>query len=161
MARVRPYEQPADREFVVDLAPRLTIGIPTWRDRGRMLTAAQRWVDGSIARRGAKAEVFVAVGADGQRLGFATVAEEVHFTGETQAYIGELATIPEAEGLGVGTAMVLACEEWARRRGYRILSLATGAANARALGFYRHLGFADEDVKLVKILDASSTPQDR
>ena len=29
---------------------------------------------------------------------------------------------------------------------------ATGAANERALGFYRHMGYLNEDVTLVKLL---------
>ena len=152
MVLVRPYE-PADRDFLLGLAPRLTVGIPRWRDPGRMLATAQKWIEGSISRRGEKGEVFVAVAGDAERLGFATVAEETHFTGVAQAYIGELVTAREAEGQGVGTALVLACESWARQHGYRFLSLATGGANSRALRFYRHLGFEDEDVKLVKVLE--------
>ncbi|TMD75294.1 MAG: GNAT family N-acetyltransferase [Chloroflexi bacterium] len=91
MLRVRQYV-PADREFVLSLAPRLAIGIPPWRDPQKM------------------------------------------------------------KGRGVGKALAQACEQWAREQGYRILSLATGAANERALGFYRHMGYLDEDVKLVKLL---------
>jgi len=151
MVRVRSYE-PADREFLLSLAPRLTIGIPPWRDQRLMLSTVQKWIAGSLARQGDRAEVFVALGEQGERLGFASVSEEPHFTGEPQAYVGELATVREAEGRGIGKALVTACEAWARHRGFRVLSLSTGAANARALGFYRHLGFVDEDVKLVKIL---------
>ncbi len=77
--------------------------------------------------------------------------------GEHQAYINELATSDVAEGRGVGTALIQACEQWAREQGYRILALSTGAANGRALGFYRHLGFRDEDVKLVKLLTESDS----
>jgi len=158
MVRVRPYEE-SDHEFVFGLAARLTVGIPPWRDERRMLTTAQKWIEGSIARRGEAAELFVAVGEADQRLGFASVSDETHFTGTAQAYIGELVVTREAEGSGVGRALVLACEQWARRRGHRILSLATGAANVRALTFYRRLGFLDEDVKLVKLLeDASESP---
>jgi len=68
-----------------------------------------------------------------------------------------LATSAASEGRGVGTALIAACEQWARDQGYRILSLSTGAANARALGFYRHLGFHEEDVKLVKLLTESGS----
>lgn len=96
--------------------------------------------------------VFIAENDHGERLGFATLSHETHFTGEHQAYINELATSDVAEGRGVGTALIQACEQWAREQGYRILALSTGAANGRALGFYRHLGFRDEDVKLVKLL---------
>jgi GNAT superfamily N-acetyltransferase len=158
MVRVRPYE-PSDRDFVVGLAPRLTIGIPIWRDERLMLATVQRWISHSISRRGETAEVFVAVDEEGRRMGFASVADETHFTGEVQAYIGELVVHPAAEGTGVGTALVSACEQWARRRGHRILSLSTGSANSRALALYRHLGFADEDVKLVKRLERAAPPE--
>ena len=123
-----------------------------------MQATVERWIDQSLARRGEAAEVFVAEDDEGTPLGFASVADELHFTGVTQAYIGELAVREEAEGRGVGTALIGACEAWARRRGHRFLSLATGAANSRALAFYRHRGFSDEDVKLVKLLEGPVAP---
>ena len=151
MIRVRPYI-PTDREFVLSLAPRLAIGIPSWRDPQKMIVAAQGWIIGSIEQHGKKTMVFVAENEQGERLGFATVSHSTHFTSEGQAYIGELATSEEAAGHGVGKALAQACEQWAREQGYRILSLATGAANERALSFYRHLGYQNEDVTLVKLL---------
>jgi GNAT superfamily N-acetyltransferase len=149
--RVRPYVS-ADREFVLSLAPRLAIGIAPWRDPQKMIVTARDWITGSIEQHGQKTMVFVAEDEQGERLGFATVSHNTHFTGEGQAYIGELATSEAAEGRGVGKALAQACEQWARDQGYRILSLATGAANERALGFYRHMGYLDEDVTLVKLL---------
>jgi GNAT superfamily N-acetyltransferase len=151
MIRVRPYI-PADREFVFSLAPRLAIGIPPWRDPQKMIVTAQGWISGSIEQQGKKTMVFLAENEQGERLGFATVSHSTHFTGESQAYIGELATSEVAERQGVGKALVQACEQWAREQGYRILSLATGAANEQARGFYRHMGYLDEDVTLVKLL---------
>ncbi|HEX6552194.1 MAG TPA: GNAT family N-acetyltransferase [Ktedonobacteraceae bacterium] len=151
MLRVRLYV-PADREFVLSLAPRLAIGIPPWRDPQKMIATVQSWITESIKQHGNKTMVIVAEDEHGERLGFATVSHDTHFTGEGQAYIGELATSEEVEGRGVGKALAQACEQWAREQGYRILSLATGAANERALGFYRHMGYLDEDVKLVKLL---------
>ena len=151
MLRVRQYV-PADREFVLSLAPRLAIGIPPWRDPQKMIATVQGWITESIKQHGNKTMVIVAEDEHGERLGFATVSHDTHFTGEGQAYIGELVISEEAEGRGVGKALAQACEQWAREQGYRILSLATGAANERALGFYRHMGYLDEDVKLVKLL---------
>jgi GNAT superfamily N-acetyltransferase len=151
MIRVRPYV-PADREFVLSVAPRLAIGIPPWRDPQKMIVTAQGWITGSIEQQGKKTMVFVAENEQGERLGFATVSHSTHFTGESQAYIGELSTSEAAERQGVGKALVQACEQWAREQGYRILSLATGAANEQARGFYRHIGYLDEDVTLVKLL---------
>jgi GNAT superfamily N-acetyltransferase len=149
--RVRPYI-PTDREFALSLAPRLAIGIPSWRDQQKMIVAAQGCIIGSIEQHGKKTMAFVAENEQGERLGFATVSHSTHFTGEGQAYIGELVTCEEAEKHGVGKALAQACEQWAREQGYRILSLATGAANERALGFYRHMGYLNEDVTLVKLL---------
>ncbi len=151
MIRVRPYV-PTDREFVLSLAPRLAIGIPSWRDSQKMMVTAHGWITESIEQQGKKTIVFVAENEQGERLGFATVSHRTHFTGEDQAYIGELATSEAAERRGVGKALALACEQWAREQGYRILSLATGAANEQALGFYRHMGYLDEDVTLIKLL---------
>jgi len=151
MIRVRQYV-PTDQEFVLGLAPRLAIGIPSWRDPQKMTVTAQGWIAGSIEQHGKKTMVFVAENEQGERLGFATVSHSTHFTGEGQAYIGELATTEEAEGRGAGKALAQACEQWAREQGYRILSLATGAANERALGFYRHMGYLNEDVTLIKLL---------
>ena len=151
MIHIRPY-QPDDRAFVLGLAPRLTIGMPPWRDPQRCLAAVEGWISGSIAQHGGATMVFVAEGERGERLGFASVTHETHFTGERQAYIGELATSESAEGMGVGRALVASCEQWARGQGDRVLALSTGAANTRALGFYHHLGYRDEDVKLVKLL---------
>jgi ribosomal protein S18 acetylase RimI-like enzyme len=152
MVRVRPYA-PEDRDFVMSLAPRLTIGMPVWRDVGACLAAVEGWIADSIDAQDRTAAVFVAVGEQDERLGFASVTHETHFTGERQAYIGELAASETAEGRGVGRALVEACERWARDHGYRVIALVTGAANARALGFYHHMGYRDEDVRLIRLLD--------
>ena len=152
MIHVRPYVAD-DRTFVLSLAPRLLIGMPPWRDPHLWLTAFQDWIAVSIDQLGQETMVFVAENDQGERLGFATLSHDTHFTGEHQAYINELATSEVAEGSGVGTALIQACEQWAREQGYRILALSTGAANGRALGFYHHLGFRDEDVKLIKLLE--------
>jgi ribosomal protein S18 acetylase RimI-like enzyme len=151
MIRVRLYV-PTDRGFIFRLAPRLAIGMQSWRDRQRWLATVEEWLTESIARHNRKTIVWIAEDEQGERLGFATVSHSAHFTGQGQAYIGELATAETAEGRGVGTALVEACEQWARDQGYALITLSTGAANARALRFYHHLGFQDEDVTLTKTL---------
>ena len=154
MLRVRPYV-PADHTFVLSLAPRLAIGMQPWRDSALWLATVERWITESIHQHAQKTMVWIAEDEQGERLGFATVAHSTHFTGQRQAYIGELATSEKAEGRGVGTALVEACEQWARQQGYLLLVLSTGAANTRALSFYRRLGFHDEDVTLTKFLHSS------
>jgi GNAT superfamily N-acetyltransferase len=112
MIHVRPYVSD-DRTFVFILAPRLLIGMPPWRDPHRWLTAFQNWITVSIDQHGQKTMVFIAENDHGERLGFATLSHETHFTGEHQASINELATSDVAEGRGVGTALIQACEQWA------------------------------------------------
>lgn len=151
MIRVRPYI-PEDRTFVLSLAPRLAIGMQPWRDLSLWLTTVEGWLTESINQHNQRAMVFIAEDEQEEQCGFATVSHSTHFTGQRQAYIGELATTETVEGRGVGTALVEACQGWAREQGYKILTLSTGAANVRALRFYHHLGFGDEDITLTKFL---------
>lgn len=151
MLRVRPYD-PSDRAFVLSLAPRLAIGMQPWREIDLWLKTVEGWITTSIDQHNQQTMVLIAENEQGERLGFATVSHNAHFTGQPQANIGELATSASAEGRGVGTALVEACERWAREQGYRLLTLSTGAANIRALRFYHNLGFQDEDVMLAKLL---------
>jgi GNAT superfamily N-acetyltransferase len=151
MVQVRAYD-PADRDFVLSLAPRLAIGKQPWRDEQLWRTAVEGWLTGSIAQHNQKTIVLIAEDEQGERGGVATVSHSTHFTGQPQAYIGELATSEAAEGRGVGAALVAACEQWAREQGYTLLVVSTGAGNTRALDFYHRLGFHDEDVTLTKLL---------
>jgi ribosomal protein S18 acetylase RimI-like enzyme len=116
------------------------------------LTTVESWLAESISQHNQKTMVLIAENEQGERLGFATVSHSTHFTGQRQAYIGELAISEIAEGRGVGAALVKACEQWARAQGYDLLTVSTGAANTRALRFYHSLGFRNEDVTLTKLL---------
>lgn len=55
---------------------------------------------------------------------------------------------PEARGLGVGTALLDAIAEEAKRRGYDQVRLDVVDTNPRAKALYRHVGF--KEVKTVK-----------
>jgi ribosomal protein S18 acetylase RimI-like enzyme len=148
---VRPYI-PADREAILALAPRFTVGIAPWLDPAAVLAAAHGWIVDTLASVGSTGAVFVATGTGDDCLGFVSVARRTHFTGEQRAYIGELAVVTTAESQGVGRALLTAAESWAHAQGFRAVELDTGAANDRARGFYGHLGYAEESVKLVKLL---------
>jgi GNAT superfamily N-acetyltransferase len=129
--RVRPFA-PADRDAVLQLTPRLTVGMAPWLDPDAFLAAARGWIEGSIAGIGPDRAVLVAEDAWGRCVGFVSVGRNRHFTGEEQAYVGELAVAKEMEGRGVGRALLAKAEAWARERGYRLIALETGAANVRA-----------------------------
>ena len=151
MVNVRPYIS-TDRAFVLSLAPRLAIGKQPWRELALWMKTVKDWLTESINQHSQNTMVLIAEDEEGERLGFATVSHSTHFTGQRQAYIGELATSERAESRGVGSALVAACERWAREQGYPIITLTTGAGNTRALKFYEHLGFRNEDITLTKLL---------
>jgi GNAT superfamily N-acetyltransferase len=77
--------------------------------------------------------VLIAEDDHGERVGFATLSHETHFTGERQAYINELAISDVAEGRGVGTALIAACEQWAREQGGFSRSVPARPMGARSI----------------------------
>ena len=140
----------ADRSTVFAMSDRLTVGVAAWRDPAAVTAAVLGWLEASTAPDSSGVALVAEIG--GQVVGFVSVDTTTHFTGEVDAYIGELFVDALNEGAGVGAALVGAAENVARDRGHRCLTLSTGAANYRALGFYSSLGFEAEDVKLTKLL---------
>lgn len=147
MTQVRPY-QPSDENAVMNLAPRLTEGVASWRDVSRVCTAVQAWVQNSIAQVGRGDAALLVAEADGKVAGFVSVSEREHWSGERDAYIGELVVRADVEGRGIGATLVDAASTWARQRELANLTLETGTANTRARAFYGRLGFVEEDVRL-------------
>jgi len=153
-AQVRPF-QSTDYEAVLALAPRLTDGVPPWRESAAVLNAVHGWVTGSVAMAGQSGHaVYVAI-SDGQLAGFVTVSERAHFTGQVDAYVGELAVAPGLERHGIASQLMAAAEIWAARNGFSRLALETGAANLPARHLYAALGYQEEDVRLTKAIPSS------
>lgn len=149
--RIRPATTD-DGAFLDRLAPRLTIGIPVWRDPALMLETVRGWLADDLEQMGPDSAVFIAEAADGTPMGAVTIARSKHFTGTPQAELGELAVMEEAEGHGAASALLAAAEAWAREHGLPFIALGTGAANTRARSFYARHGYRDEDVRLTKAL---------
>ncbi|RNI20282.1 GNAT family N-acetyltransferase [Flexivirga caeni] len=151
---IRPIE-PDDRGEILALADRLTVGVAEWRPPELVLRAVRGWVSAAVehaASGAADATVLVAV-EDARVAGFVSVGEDRHWSGETDAYIGELVVHPDREGRGVGSALVRAAERWAAARGLARVRLSTGAANVAALRLYDDLGYRREDVTLSRGLE--------
>jgi ribosomal protein S18 acetylase RimI-like enzyme len=146
---IRSY-QPADHAQVMTLAPRLAEWVAPWRDPAAVLTAVQGWVQDSIDALGQPGRaVYLAV--DGQAiLGVVTVTECTHFTGQVDAYVGELAVRTGSERRGIATQLMNAAETWAASRGLPFLTLETGAANQPARSLYHALGYQEEGIRLTK-----------
>jgi ribosomal protein S18 acetylase RimI-like enzyme len=141
-----------DYDQVIALSPRLSLGVAAWRDPEKVLAGVRSWVDGSIASAGEDGHAVFVAKLDDRVVGFVTAEQRHHWSGDADAYVGELVTAEDVEGSGVGRALMDAAERWARQRDLAHLTLETGAGNSRARGFYRHLGYEDEDVRLTKRL---------
>ena len=152
--QIRPF-QPADRSEVLSLAPRLTEGVAPRRDPAAVRRAAQNWVQTSIDAAAKPGHaVYVAI-TGGQVVGVVGIREQTHFTGQVDAYVGELAVASGMARRGIATALMNAAEAWAAERGLAFLTLHTGAANQAARGLYHRLGFHEEELLLTKAVSAA------
>lgn len=149
---VRRYRA-ADRAAVVAVGRRLTTGMASGRDLAALAEAAAGWVESSLDQADSDGRAVFVAEDEGVVVGFVSVTERTHFTGEVEGYVGELAVAEAGTRRGTGRALMAVAEAWARGRGLRRLSLDTGAANSGARVFYAALGYAEEDVRLSRGLD--------
>lgn len=149
--QIRPATA-ADRAFLEGLASRLTIGTASWLHPETVLRTMRGFLLSDLEKSGPETAMFVVAAEDGTPVGAASIEQSKHFTGEPQDYIGELAVTEDVEGQGAGAALLAALEAWARQHGAARIALDTGAANTRARAFYARHGFAEESVRLVKVL---------
>ena len=141
--QIRPF-QPGDRSEVLSLAPRLTEGVAPRRDPAAVRRAAQNWVQTSIDTAAQPGHaVCVAIASD-RVVGVVSIREQPHFTGQVDAYVGELAVASGMTRRGIATALMNVAEAWAAERGLAFLALHTGAANQPARNLYHRLGYHEE-----------------
>jgi ribosomal protein S18 acetylase RimI-like enzyme len=142
-----------DMAFVHSLSPRLAgVPRPAWHDlaamedfQDRHMAASFEPIEGSVT--------LIACSDDGRRLGYIHLRPGSDgVTDESCGYISLLAVEKDAEGSGVANHLMAAAEEWARSRGYRLLSLDVFADNRHAIDFYRRKGFKTETRRMVKPL---------
>ena len=146
---IRPA-RPQDYPALAGLSPRLAIGVAPWRDPAKVATAAREWIESSLASAGEQGHAVLVALLDGQVAGMVSLAEREHFTGEVDAYVGELVVDRAMEGRGVGRALMAAAEQWAAVQGLPRVTLETGARNHRARHFYEDAGYQEEEVRLTK-----------
>lgn len=141
---IRPA-QPADRDFVLALADRLvSFDVPVFRSKEEFADGDRRALAAWFNRLPDDEALFIAE-LDGHRAGCAYLVTLVDFfTERPHAHLSVLAVTAEAEGRGVGSALLDYCQAWARQRGSDHLTLNALVTNARARAFYERRGFAGE-----------------
>ncbi len=150
--RIRQY-QPSDREFILSLVGRFSgFELPEWRraedvDRTNNASLAE-----ALEEPDPGSAIFLAE-EEGVPAGFIHLQTQTdYFTGEKHGYISEVAVAPDFEGRGVGHRLLETAEDWARSKGYSLLTLYVFAGNAHARHIYEKSGFQEEVIKYGKIL---------
>ena len=87
--------------------------------------------------------VFVAE-IDGVVAGYIHVEKYDVLYFETMANLLGLAVKDEFQKMGIGKALVLASEDWAKSYGIKLMRVNSGMSRSGAHEFYRHLGYDSE-----------------
>ncbi len=151
---IRPAE-PSDREFLSNLSSRLSgVPGPVWHDLAAMEGFQARYMAATFAAPALEgSSTLVALSGDGRRLGYIHMRPgKDGVTEEPCGYVSLLALQKDAEGTGVARRLMAEAEDWARARGYRLLSLDVFADNRHAVDFYARGGFRSETLRMVKPL---------
>ncbi|HEY9449067.1 MAG TPA: GNAT family N-acetyltransferase [Gemmatimonadaceae bacterium] len=150
-----------DGVWILPLSSRLhDFGPPSWRPREEMDAVVAADIEAALRAPKEGQVVLVAQDGNGEPLGFVHVHSAVdYFTHEVHSHVSDLAIARDAEGRGVGRALMIAAESWAAARGHRLLTLNVFDSNHRARRLYARLGYSADTTKLVKILRSSPTPE--
>ena len=149
----------ADRDFVLGLADRLvSFEVPAFRSKAELAEGDRRalaaWFDrrqgdsGAEARSAEAGEALFIADQDGRPAGCAYLVTLVDFFNERpHAHLSVLAVTAEAEGKGVGSALLDQSEAWARECGSDRLTLNALVTNSRARAIYERRGFSGEYIR--------------
>jgi ribosomal protein S18 acetylase RimI-like enzyme len=143
---------PADLPSLEQLAARMAnFALPSWRTAGEITGADRQAMANAVMTADPDSEVFVAE-RDGVIAGCLHMIVTADFFGRRHAHMSVIATSTEAEGSGVGRALMVLAEDWARSRQLPLITLNVFAANARARRLYERAGFEVEVLKYAKPL---------
>jgi GNAT superfamily N-acetyltransferase len=156
---VREY-RPEDQGQVIKIVRDLQRHEGGLYDRMLPPGAIGEWyVDKQLQECAAAGGVILVAEHEGVVVGYAsmlmdvTSADDIDEVDYLYAYVNDLGVTEGMRGRGVGTALLAACEERARRAGREWLRLSVLAANGDALRLYRRLGFDPHIVLMEKRLD--------
>ena len=94
-------------------------------------------------------DVFVAVDADGNVVGWTHVAARMNLEEEPFTELAGLIVGAAARSHGVGKALLRAAEEWARAHGFARLRVRSNVLRERAHRFYVREGYFEKKRQLV------------
>jgi GNAT superfamily N-acetyltransferase len=141
-----------DRSFLARVAHRLQPAqTVSPRDRAVLRAFFEGLADARLLSEPG-AEAFVAMIED-RPCGVITVHPDAdYFTGHPRAHVDILVVAPEAEGQGVGRALLESVEQWARDHHCLEVVLDVFSGNEAAMAFYERCGYRPDHVRLAKPL---------
>lgn len=148
---IRPAT-PADRQFVVDLADRLVDGFdaPSHRTKPELIEGDRRALIEWFENPSKEGEAMFIAELDGRPAGVAYLVTLVdYFNLRPHSHLSVLAVSQNAEGKGVGSALLDKSTDWARERQSDRLTLSALVTNARARALYERKGFGGEYIRYV------------
>ena len=150
---VRRAEGAADVAFVRDLGRASVMSsVGTLRQTTHALAIAAFDRLDEIVK--AQSHVTFIAAEEGRRIGFVLLLDQLpdEVTLTDQGFIAYMAVDPNHRGEGVGTALLAAAEDEARRRGLPYMALMVTEDNAVARRLYEGAGYATERRLLCKAL---------
>ncbi len=148
---IRPAA-PSDRAFVLALADRLVDGFdaPAHRTKPELIEGDRRALEAWFDHPPKEDEAMLIAEHDGKPAGCAFLVTLVdYFNQRPHAHLSVLAVTAEAEGKGVGTALIDRSVAWAKARGSDRLTLSALVTNSRARALYERKGFGGEYIRYV------------
>jgi GNAT superfamily N-acetyltransferase len=156
--RIRDIELPQDKDAAVSFILGLQLYEHDFEPDRRVddTVAAEYYAElmARLEKNGGRA--FVAE-KNGRAIGWAVFIVEEDFIYIEQServygYIAELYVEESARSLGVGRALIAACEDEARKRGFKRIKIGVLAGNGRAAEIYTSAGYAPYSAELRKYL---------
>jgi ribosomal protein S18 acetylase RimI-like enzyme len=142
----------SDRTFVLNLASRLVDGFdaPSHRTKPELIDGDRRALEAWFDEPSKSDEAMLIAELDGKPAGCAYLVTLVdYFNERPHAHLSVRAVEKWAEGKGVGSSLLDACEQWARSRGSDRLTLSALVTNSRARALYERRGFTGEYIRYV------------
>jgi len=139
-----------DRAFVVALADRLVDGFaaPSHRTKAELIEGDRRALEAWFNDPSKPDEAMLIAELDGKPAGCAFLVTLIdYFNLRPHSHLSVLAVAKDAEGQGVGSALLDRCAQWAKERKSDRLTLSALVTNARARGLYERRGFSGEYIR--------------
>jgi GNAT superfamily N-acetyltransferase len=127
----------------------VSFDVPAWRSKAELIDGDRRALEQWFEEPKADEAMYIAE-LDGQAAGCAYLVTLVdYFNQRPHSHLSVLAVTKDAEGKGVGSALLDQSVAWAKARHSDRLTLSALVTNSRARALYERNGFGGEYIRYV------------